>query len=100
MHRHRDAQKGVDGLEFFTHQAQRNVVKAGAAVFFRYAHAQQVQGGHLFEDPALEMLFLVPFLDVRGDFFLRKLPHGLNQRLVFFGQFELDHVCSLFQIFG
>src|SRR5215207_5183875 len=41
------------------------------------------------------MLLLIPFLDMRRHFILRKLAHGLHKRLVIFSQFEFDHFLTL-----
>jgi hypothetical protein len=37
---------------------------------------------------------------VRRDFFLRKLPDGLHQRLVVVSQFEINHFSYSFQSGG
>src|SRR6185369_8581842 len=42
------------------------------------------------------MLLLIPLFDMRRNFFLRKLAHGLHQRLVIIGQFKIDHLLTLF----
>ena len=91
MHRHRDAQKSVDRFQFLANQAQRNVVEARAAVMFGDADAEQIQLGHLVEDRPLKVLLLVPFFDVRPDFLLRKLAHGLDQGFVVVGKMKIDH---------
>ena len=92
MHRHGDAQKSVYGFEFFAHQSQREVIEPRAAITFRYADAEQIQAGHLVEDFAMEFLFLVPLFDIRRNFSLRKLAHGLHQGVVVVGKLKIDHV--------
>src|SRR6185369_8237089 len=59
------------------------------------ANAEQVQGGHLLQYGRIKLLFLIPFLDMRRDFLLRKLAHRLHERLVIFSQFKIDHVLTL-----
>src|SRR5204863_7199664 len=73
---------------------QRNVIKARAAILFGDAHPEQVQFSHLREDFAMAFLLLVPFLDVRRNFFLRKLAHSLHQRVVVVGKLTFDHILS------
>src|SRR2546423_5433183 len=91
MYGHRDAQRRVHCFEFCANKAHRNVIKAGAAILFGNAHAEQIQLGHLAENLAMGLLLFVPFLDVRRNFFLRKLAHGLHQRLVVVIKLKFDH---------
>jgi hypothetical protein len=78
VHRHRDAQEGIDRFQFFADKTQRDVIESRTAVLFGDAYAEQTELGHLLENFRMGFLLLVPFLDVRRDFFLRKLAHGLD----------------------
>src|SRR5215510_16515381 len=95
MDRHHHAQKSVDGFEFFTNQPQRDVVETSTAILLRNADAQKIQSCHLLQYRRIEKLFLIPFLDMRRNFFLRKLTHRLHERLVVFRQFKIDHLLTL-----
>ncbi len=91
MDRHDDAQKSVDCFQLFANQAERNVVKAGAAVLFRNADAQQIQLAHFLQNFGMKLLRFVPLFDEGCDFFLRKLADGLHQGFVVFSQLKFNH---------
>jgi hypothetical protein len=81
---HHDAQERVHRLQLLADEPERDVVEARAAVLFGDADAEQSQLGHLAEHRAVELLLLVPLLDMRRDLALRKLAHGLDERPMFF----------------
>src|SRR6476620_5045457 len=100
MDRHHNTQERIDGFQLFTPQSQRNVVKTSASVFLWNTNSQQVEFCHLSQNGGVKLLLLIPLLDVRRDFFLRKFPDGLHQRLVVVSQFEINHFSYSFQSGG
>src|ERR1044072_4677523 len=90
---HHDAQGRIHRFQLLADEAERDVVEARPAVLFGDADAEQAKLGHLVEHGAVELLLLVPLLDVRRHLALRELAHGLDERPVFFGQLKVDHGC-------
>src|ERR1044072_5925577 len=95
MDRHDDAQKSIDSFEYLTHESQRDAIETSAAVLLGNADAEQIQRRHLLQYGRIKLLFLIPFLDMRRNFLLRKLAHRLHERLVIISQFKIDHVLTL-----
>ena len=62
MHRHDDAQRGVDVLELLAGEAQADVVHPGAAILLRDRDTEQSEPGHAAEDAiAIEAMLAVSF---------------------------------------
>src|SRR3954469_9367637 len=93
VHGHDDAQRGIEILELFARDPERDVVHAGAAVFLRHGNPEQTEPGHPAENPiAVEVVFAVVLADEWRDVLRAPLANGLLEQAMFVVESEINHV--------
>src|SRR6476469_9549443 len=84
----------VDARQFLQRHTHGEEVAAHAAVLLRARQAEPSHPAHLRHDLVGELGLLVEVADDRRDLLAGELLHGLPQRVVLFGEPEVDHDCS------
>jgi hypothetical protein len=95
VHRHDDPERRIDVLELLAHNAEADVVHAGAAELLRHRTAEQAELRHLRKNVPVEAVLPVELVDLWRDGPRSPLPHRLLEEPLLLRQVQINHESPL-----